>query len=229
MTRIGVHQPNYFPWIGYFHKLAAVDVFVLLDNVEFQHGNAKSVTNRTAIKLSHGHQRITVPILRTGAPQSLQDVRVDERQRWKHKHLGSLKAAYGRAPAFSSIFPAVAAVIESAGDSLAALNRQSIEVACRLLGIETPLFLASSLDLRATEKSERLVEICRKVGGTAYLSGQGGRRYNDEQLFESNGIQLEYPNFACPEYPQLHGAFVPNLSILDLLFNCGRDARRLLA
>lgn len=227
MTRIGVHQPNYFPWIGYFHKLAAVDVFVLLDNVKYQSGNASSVTNRTTIKASRGPQKMTVPTLRTGALQDLQDVRIDQRQHWKRKHLGSIQAAYGKAPAFSAIFPVISAAIEGAGESLVALNRQSIQVACHLLGLDTPLFLASSLDLIATEKNERLREICDRLGGTAYLSGQGARSYNDEDLFEGAGIRLEYSDFVCPEYPQLHGPFVPNLSILDALFNCGTDARRL--
>jgi len=227
MTRIGVQQPNYFPWIGYFHKLAAVDAFVLLDNVKYQSGNASSVTNRTTIKASRGPQKMTVPTLRAGGQQDLQNVRIDQRQRWKHKHLAAIQAAYGKAPAFSSVFPAISTAIEGAGESLAALNAQSIQVACHLLRLNTPLFLASSLDLSATDKNERLREICDRLGGTAYLSGQGARSYNDEDLFKSAGIRLEYSDFVCPEYPQLHGPFVANLSILDALFNCGTDARRL--
>jgi hypothetical protein len=228
VTRVGVHQPNYFPWIGYFHKLAAADVFVLLDNVEFQRGNASSVTNRTTIKTSQGIQKITVPVLRAGASPLVQDVLIDSRQPWKKKHCGALTAAYGRAPAFGEIFPMVAATVEGAGESLAALNRESISLVCRILGLDRPIILASSLGLTATEKNERLVEICGRVGATTYLSGRGARRYNDEDLFRSHGIRLEYSRFNAMPYPQLHGEFVPNLSMLDALFACGTGARRLL-
>ena len=228
MTRVAVHQPNYFPWIGYFHKLAAADIFVLLDNVEFQRGNASSVTNRTTIKASQGIQKMTVPVLRAISSPLVQDVLIDQRQPWKKKHLGTLTAAYGRAPAFEEIFPKVAATIEAAGESLAALNRGSIELVCRLLHLDRPILLASSLGLTATEKNARLVEICTRVGAMTYLSGRGARSYNDEYLFRSHGIGLEYPRFTPMAYPQLHGDFVPNLSMLDALFTCGAGARRLL-
>jgi hypothetical protein len=225
---VAVHQPNYFPWIGYFHKLAAADTFVLLDNVEFQRGNASSVTNRTIIKTSQGIQKMTVPVLRSGSSHLVQDIHIDQRQAWKRKHLGALTAAYGRAPAFDEIFPVVAATIEAAGESLAALNRESIGLVCRLLDLDRPILVASSLGLTATEKNERLVEICAKVGATIYLSGRGARSYNDEDLFRSHGISLEYSHFTSTAYAQLHGDFVPNLSILDALFSCGAGARRLL-
>jgi hypothetical protein len=127
------------------------------------------------------------------------------------------------------MFAPIADTIERAGESLADLNRESVKVACRLLAIETPLLLASELNLAATDKSERLVEICVRLGATTYLSGHGAQRYNNEDLFKSRGINLEYSAFVCPSYPQIHGAFLPNLSILDALFSCGSDARLLLA
>ena len=99
---------------------------------------------------------------------------------------------------------------------------------CRLLGLDRPILVASKLGLTATEKNERLVEICERVGATTYLSGRGARSYNDESLFRSHGISLEYSRFNAVTYPQLHGDFVPNLSMLDALFACGSGARRLL-
>lgn len=226
--RVAIHQPNYFPWMGYFAKMAAADVFVLLDNVEFQRGGAASVTNRATIKTSQGPQRITVPVLKASPSHLIQDVRIDDRQRWQHKHLGSLRAAYGRAAAFPEVFALAARVIDGADVSLSALNRASVEAMAGFLGVRTPLVLASTLGLQSTEKNERLLEICRRLGATRYLSGRGARRYNDEALFQRSGVALEYTSFECPPYPQLHGEFLPNLSMLDAAFMCGAQARRLL-
>jgi hypothetical protein len=229
MMRVAIHQPNYFPWLGYFHKVRRVDVFVLLDNVDFQQGNSTSVTNRTTIKTSQGPQRITVPVLKAASSPLLRDIRIDQSQRWQKRHLGSLRAAYGRAPFFDEVFPLAESVLGAAGESLADLNRASIEAMCRFLELPTPLLYASTLGLSDDDRTGRLVEICRRVGGTVYLSGRGARRYNDAQRFQESGIALEYTAFECPPYPQLHGEFVPNLSLLDALFNCGREAQRLLA
>ncbi len=110
----------------------------------------RSVTNRTTIKTANGAQKITVPVLRSGPSPLIQDVRIDQQQPWKKKHLGALTAAYGRAPAFKDVFPEVARTIETAGDSLAALNEGSIRTVCRLLDIATPTLLASSLERTAS-------------------------------------------------------------------------------
>jgi hypothetical protein len=229
VTRVGVQQPNYFPWIGYFHKLARVDVFVLLDNVDLQIGNASSVTNRTTIKAAQGTQKLTVPVRRDAPSRLITDARIDMGQPWRKKHLGALTAAYGRAPAFKDVLPEVAGTLEAGGQALATLNEASIRTLCRLLGLDTPLLRASELGTTALEKNARLVEICERVGARRYLSGRGARRYNDEALFARHGIALEYSEFAATPYPQLHGAFVPSLSMLDALFNCGADARRLIS
>ena len=228
MKRVAVHQPNYFPWIGYFAKIARVDVFVLLDDVDFQSGNATSVTNRTQIKTRSGPLRLTVPVARKGS-RLLRDVEVDYGRKWARKHLDTLRFAYAKSVHVDPVTTLVQDVLGRAPARLAELNLDGIAALCRLLSIETRLVVSSTLALRSTEKNERILEICEKVGAGAYVSGAGARRYNDPDAFAAKGIALEYLDFQCPEYPQLHGEFVPNLSMLDALFNVGGEARRLLA
>ena len=228
MTRVGIHQPNYFPWIGYFAKIARSDVFVLLDDVEYQSGNATSVTNRTKVKTSSGALRLTVPVARGSGPL-VRDVEIDARQKWVRKHLDTLRYAYARAAHRESVLPLVEEVLQEQTPRLAALNASAIAAICRRLELATPIVTSSSLGVSSVDKNGRILEICAKVGATAYLSGTGARRYNDAARFAEAGIALEYLEFSCTQYPQLHGAFIPNLSILDALFNVGTDTRRLLS
>ena len=203
MTRVGVQQPNYFPWIGYFYKMATVDVFVLLDNVEFQHGNASSVTNRTTIKTDQGPRKITVPVLKTGASRLLGDVRIDTRQPWKRKHVGSLTAAYGRAPAFRELFPEVARRSRPLEiRSLPSMKARSERSAACSTSPPRPSWRPPSSSPRAarTRGWSRSANAWARI---PVLSGRGARRYNDEDMFRRNGISVEYSDFVSLPYPQL--------------------------
>ena len=228
MTRAAIQQPNYFPWIGYFAKIRRSDVFVLLDDVDYQSGNATSVTNRAKVKTASGPHRLTVPVARGSGPL-IRDVEIDYAQKWPRKHVETLRLAYARSPHRDAVLPLVEETLARAPARLADLNADAIAAVCRRLEIATPLVRSSSLGIASTDKNGRILEICAKVGATAYLSGAGARRYNDPARFAAAGIALEYAEFSCPAYPQLHGDFVPNLSILDALFNVGAAARDLLA
>jgi len=226
MITIGVQQPNYFPWIGYLAKIARSDVFVLLDDVDYQSGNASSVTNRTRIKTSTGSQLLSVPVRHPAG--LVREATIDERHRWPRKHVETLRFAYAKSKFHLEVLELAKGVIESGEGKLAALNESGIRAMCDYLGIRTTLVRSSELALRSTERNERLVEICERLNATVYLSGAGGRRYNDMSLFAARGVTVRYLDFVCPAYPQLHGTFVGNLSMLDALFNCGEGAMRLL-
>lgn len=228
MTVAAVHQPNYLPWLGYFQKIKAADIFVLLDTVDYQSGNAFSVTNRTRIKGANGAVLLTVPVSRKTVSRRIQDVRVDSSTPWARKHLRSIELSYRRAPYFIPVFEVLAAVLSRPPVSLTELNSRLIVEVSGYLRLNVPLVSASSLGIDTVDRNQRLVEVCKKVGATTYLSGQGGRKYNDEVLFSQHGIGVSYTRFAHPEYPQLHGDFVSGLSVIDAMFNCGAGAARLI-
>jgi len=217
---ISVHQPNYLPWVGYFHKIASSDVFVFLDAVQYPRG--RSVANRNRIKTPQGVQYLTVPISipkgREGKVSYLEVQFADPR--WRNRHLKALRMAYGRAPYFEWCFEGLASIVEQ-DLPFAEMNIALVHYFMERLGITTPTYRLSEMQVQPARKSRLIVNICLALGVDTYLSGEGARDYNDEALFAAHGIRLVYQQFRCPEYPQLFGEFVPNLSIVDLLFNCG--------
>ena len=224
---VAVHQPNYLPWVGYFHKIAQVDHFVFLDNTQYPRG--RSVANRNRIKTAQGAQWLTVPVSLPKGTQgkaSYLDVILRD-DRWKKKHLKTLRVNYSRAPHFHPYFDQIAEILLQPL-SFVEMNIALIRYFLSQLEIDTPLHRLSALPGVTGQKSELIVNICRRLEADTYLSGQGARKYNDETYYAANGIRLTYQEFTCPVYPQLFGEFVPDLSIVDLLFNCGPESRTVL-
>lgn len=227
MTTAAIHQPNYIPWPGYFHKLAACDVFVYLDAVQYPRGQSFAARNR--IKTPNGVVFLTIPVSvpkgQEGKASYLEVEFADER--WRDKHLKTVEQSYKRAPHFDEVFELYREGLEQ-GRTLVDLNVGLIEAIAGYLGIETRrVRLSETLDSFG-EKSHLIVDVCKAVGADVYLSGAGGgREYNDERLLNENGIELRYDDYTYPEHPQLWDGFEPNLSALDLLFNCGAAGREL--
>jgi hypothetical protein len=225
---VAIHQPNYVPWPGYFHKLARSDVFVYLDAVQYPRGQSFAPRNR--IKTPNGVVFLTIPVSvpkgRKGKASYLEVEFADER--WREKHLKTVEQSYRRAPYFDAVFALYRHELE-AWDTFAELNIGLIDACCTYLGIDTPRVRLSETAPSFGERTQLIVDVCRALGATAYLSGSGGGRdYTDEALLAANRIELRYDEFSHPEYPQLWGPFEPNLSVLDLLFNCGPASRELL-
>lgn len=220
MKKVAILQSNYIPWKGYFDLIAAVDEFILYDDMQFTKNDWR---NRNKIKTPDGVKWLTVPVG--------QDIRrrirdVELRGQWQEKHWKSLKANYGRATHFTAIATWLEPLyLSSSYSHLSQLNRVLIEAICNYLEIHTTI--SNSWDYELKEgRTERLVHLCIGAGGTEYLSGPAARDYIEAQAFDGAGIKLswfDYSNY--PEYPQLWGQFVHEVSILDLLFNCGKDAR----
>lgn len=213
---VAVHQPQYLPWLGYFDKMDRCDLFVFLDSVQFKKNEWQ---NRNRIKTASGWQYLTVPV-RHRFPQSILDVQIDNRAHWERKHLQALTVHYGKAPYFCAYLPFLQEVYNRHWDSLCELCIYLIQYLASAMGIKVKV-ARSSEEQWSAEPTERLIEICRWAGADTYLAGAGGLHYMRLDRFQQEGIRVLRQEFESPTYPQQYGRFEPNLSIVDLLFNCG--------
>ena len=215
---VTIHQPNYLPWLGFFHKMAQADLLVLLDTVPFTKGGYQ---NRTRIRVQEGATWLTVPVLtkgRLGQPTSA--VEIDTRVPWQRKHLTTLEMNYRKAPGFAAHGEGLAGVLNQGWERLAPLNESLIRWLAGLLCLNTTICRASDLDAGGTG-SLLLCQLCVAVGATRYLSGPSGREYLDERVFEGAGIEVQYHEFTPVPYRQCYPDFVPGLSAMDFVFNEG--------
>jgi hypothetical protein len=221
---LAVLQPGYLPWLGFFDQLRRSDVFVLYDDVQFdKHG----WRNRNRIKSPAGPQWLTVPVRHKGLEKpKIADVEIVPGN-WARKHLLSIRQLYTRAPFLARYLPELEEVLARPLSRLVDLDIALIELMARWLGIERPMLRASTLGVEG-ERSERLLALCLRFGATHYLSGSAAREYLDVELFHRHGIEVIWQDYVHPVYPQQHGEFVPFLSTIDLLLNCGDESRRIL-
>ncbi len=221
--RIAILQSNYIPWKGYFDMIAAVDEFILYDDMQFTKNDWR---NRNLIKTPQGVQWITVPVG--------QDIRrricdVELTSVWQSKHWKTLHSNYRRAPFFDEVARWLEPLyMAETHTGLSQMNRKFMEAICQYVGIETRITNCWDYELLGdTARTARLVDLCQQAGATHYLSGPAAKNYIEAQLFDDARIVLQWFDYACfPEYPQLWGEFVHGVSILDLLFNCGKSAHR---
>lgn len=223
MKRVAIVQSNYVPWKGYFDLIDSVDEFVLFDDMQY---TRRDWRNRNRIKTPNGLQWLTVPVQVKGRfEQSIRETRIDG-DAWADSHWKALALNYRRAPHFDATAAWLEPLYRQTWTHLSVLNRALIEAVCACLGITTRL--TNSWDYRLQgERSDRLASICAQAGAGVYVSGPSARDYLDEGAFARRGIAVEW--FDCagyPEYPQTWGAFEHGVSILDMLFQCGADARR---
>lgn len=219
---VAIHQPNYLPWLGYFHKMNKADKFIILDNVQLP---GKGLPNRNYIKGKDGKKvLLTVPIKKTrGFNSTYIEAIPDYSKSWQKEHLNKIKDAYLKAPYFEIRFELIESIILTRHEHLSSLSTVFIERISNLLEIKTPLILASSLPDFSLQKNERNINLCTQIGATTYLSGQGAKKYNDENLFAQHQLNIIYQNFEMPIYKQLGEGFMSNLSVLDILFNVHVD------
>jgi hypothetical protein len=219
-----VHQPQFMPWLGYLDKIVRSETFAFLDNVQFKKNEFQ---NRNKIKTAQGWMWLTVPVLYK-YPEHIDEVKINDRADWRKKHVRTLAINYQKAPYFHDIFPEVERFYAGDSASIAEVNRESVLMLLGLLGLDRKIVITSALGHLPEEPSERLAAICESLGADTYLSGAGGRAYLDLEPFNKKGITVVFQEFKHPVYPQLYGDFIPNLSLLDLLFNCGPDSLNIL-
>ena len=222
---VGMHQPNYLPWSGFFYKMLKSDVFILTDNCQYISG---SYINRTRIKSAHGTEWMTIPIYSKGRRfQAIRDARIVSPVNCFVEQQTTLRLRYGKSRWLDEYWPRLQRVYGRGSEKLCDLNVAFIKEICSILDIKTRIHLASEFPCGGT-KTVRLVELCKAVNADTYFSGVGGRNYQEEELFQAAGIELRYSGFVHPHYEQRFGGFVEGLSIVDLLFNCGPAAREIL-
>jgi WbqC-like protein family len=221
LTTLVVLQPSYLPWLGYFDQMCKADVFVWYDDVQFdKHG----WRNRNRIKGLKGPLWLTVPVLHTGrALQSINAVEIDNHQPWPRKHLRSVEQLYAPAPFCAPGFASLAEILRRPWKRLVDLNIETTDWLANEFAISTPRHRASQLAIEG-DRNTRLINICRHFRATRYISGDAARTYLDVARFTDAGIEVIWHSYQHPQYPQLHGDFVPYLSALDLLLNVGRAA-----
>lgn len=221
---LAVHQPNFMPWQGYFRKMKDCDVFVLMDTVQFV---KRHICNRNKIKNSQGvAQWLGVSVSSDkGRDVSFLELELDYTQKWQSKALNSIKHAYGKTDYFDDYYPRIEEILLTEFPNLAALNIHLIELFREILEINTPLKRMSGMPPDLGSKSEQIIKICQIVGADQYLSGQGAKKYNDQEAFDKAGIKLLYQEYEPPQYSQLGTDFVSHLSVLDLIFNQGPNSK----
>jgi hypothetical protein len=223
---VTIHQPHYLPWLGYLHRMAQADLFVVLDHVQFERGNYQ---NRTRVRVNGAPHWLTVPVEQHSQKERIADKRVENRLDWARAHFETLRRAYASTGHFSAYAADLRAVYSTQWERLTDLNDALLEILRRAFDIRTPLVKSSTLGVGG-HKSELVLNICRAVGAKGLLVGLGGsREYLDRAAFASAGIELRFQEFRHPEYTQRGSApFTPGLSAVDLLFNCGAASRDVL-
>ena len=220
-----IHQPDFMSYLGFFHRLLHADLFIVLDNVQFVSNSSKAWTNRDKIKTQKGDQWLTVSVNKAPLNTNINEITINYNVDWQNKNLELLQQNYTKADFFDEIFPKIEALYSTRHEKLFDFNMKSIEMLNSFFDIRIDIVFSSDLKTTKT-KSERLVELLKQVNATHYLSGIGAKDYHVDKPFENAGIEVIWQKFQHPVYKQLHGDFIPYLSSIDLLFNCGIEKSR---
>ncbi len=218
VLKVAIHQPNYLPWIGFFDKLDQVDKFVLLDKA--RHSKSEFI-NRNKIKTPQGIFTLTVPLKNKGIP--INEIQIVGNSNWQASHWKTIEAFYKKCPFWNDYKDGFEQIYQKKWTKLDTLNIALIKHISTLLSIKTEIFLESDFQIDFGSGNTRNVNITSHLNGDVYLSGTGARVYNDVNEFNARNITLVYQDFHHPIYPQRWGEFQHNLSIIDMLFNCGPE------
>jgi hypothetical protein len=218
--RAAIIQSNYMPWKGYFDLIHAVDVFVFLEDVQYTKFDWR---NRNKIKTSTGLKWITVPV-KGGIQNKIFEIKINNSIDWSEKQKRQITANYSRTSYFHSYRDDIFEIFSRRFETLSELNISAIMRIAGLLGIETKFL--NSMDIQSSgRKEDKLIDICHRIEADVYVSGPSAKRYINENKFLTSSITLLYHDYSgYPEYPQLWGGFNHNVSIIDLLFNCGEES-----
>jgi hypothetical protein len=225
---VSIAQPAYLPWLGYFDRIAKSDLHIVLDSVQMERNTKNSFTMRNRVRTASGPVWLTVPVRRAASEEeALIRNAVIDGPHWARKHWQTLRLAYGRAPCYEYGRAALEPVYQQTWSALNDLLDASTARLLEALGIATPLRHSGDLGV-SSRKSQLVLDLCRAVGATVYLSGPFGRDYLDLAGFERAGIEVRFHDYVHPVYGQFQGGFEPYMSVVDLLFNHGAASRDIL-
>ena len=221
MHKVTMHQPQYIPWPAYFDKILQSDIFVFLDDVQFQ---KNGLQNRNQIKTPQGKMWLTLPIKHSFG-QLINKVEIDSTKS-KIKHLNSLQMNYSKAPCYSDVYEIVSSVLDDQNNLISSISIELIKKILSYLEYEGEIVLSSDFAIKS-KSSDLILDLCLALEAEQYLSGSGGQGYLVQEDFEQAGIEVKFQQFHLPEYKQCFPkvGFISDLSILDLLFNEGKNAR----
>lgn len=221
---VSVHQPHFLPWAGYFNKVLRSDVFVWLHNVQYRKNYYQ---NRTRIKANDQPLWLTLPV-RAHLGMAIDEVSLAEPQ-WRKRVCRTIEQNYRKAPHFDDCWPAIAGALEASAELLEDVNYRTFSAVLKLLNADSvKIVRAGDLNGTSEDPTDRLVELCRTVGGTAYIAGRGGHNYLRVPAFEQSGLRVIWQEFnpLSIQYPQAGTSFLPGLSTVDCLFNLGPEKAR---
>ncbi len=224
--RIGILQPGYLPWLGFFEQMYLTDVFVLYDDVQY---DKEGWRNRNRIKGANGALWLTVPVhVKLSDHPLISEVRIDNKVNWRKKHLMSLKMNYAKAPFFYRYIAIFEEAFSREWDYLVDIDMYFILKLSDCLGMgDKKIVCSSSLNVEG-DRIERLAKICKMFEADVFYEGASGRNYIDNDSFAAQGIAIEYQDYKHPVYKQLYGDFIPYMSVVDLLFNHGDESLAIL-
>ena len=226
---IAVHQPHFIPWLGYLHRMAQVDLFIVLDHVQFERSNYQ---NRSRIRMDGEARWLTVPVLQRSYRERILDKEIDNHNRahpWGRNRFAILRNAYYKAGYLNMYAPALSRIFEREWQRLVDLNAAVLEFLRDAFEIHTPIVSSAELAVEGA-KAELVLNLCRAVKADALLVGFGGaREYLVPENFARHGVEIRYHQFNHPRYRQCGPApFIPGLAAVDLLFNAGPQSRSIL-
>ena len=227
MRTVVISQPTYLPWTGYFRIMKEADVYVFLDNVQFEQ---RSWQSRNRIKSAEKFAWLSIPT-HHGSQSRIRDIEIDNSKPWKRQHLTAIKTSYGKSHYFDKYYSFLKSTYDLRWTELALLNIHLIKYFAAQLGLSPTFVRASKLGLEG-KRTNLLLDICKMFGADRYVSSIGAKNYMEadgaKPVFEKFGIAVEFLEVVPFTYPQLFGEFIPELSIIDLLFNCGPESSTIL-
>lgn len=219
------HQSAYLPWLGLFHKIALSDLYVYLDSVQFE---KDSFTNRNKIKLAYGDAWLTVPLkLKGHFKKTAKEIEIDNAQNWRKAHFKSICLNYKKAPFFNRYSDFFNDTYKKDWQYLTDLNEYMLLWFLKELDINVEYHKSSELNFEG-HKSDLVLDMCKKLEAKLFIFGALGRDYAKEEDFSQKGIKIYFQDYNHPAYPQLYNNFLPYMSIVDLLFNCGDKSLEIL-
>lgn len=222
-NKVLITQSNYIPWKGYFDAINMADTMVLYDEMQY---TKRDWRNRNKIKTANGSQWLSVPVNVKGKyHQKINETMVSD-HKWRNKHWTAILHAYKKTPFFKDYSEELEAIFkDDSVEYLSEINRSLLEKISQFLGIDTPIRWSKEFELRG-DKSEKLLNICKDLNATHYITGPAAKGYMETELFDEAGIEIIWMDYSdYPEYPQLFGDFEHAVSALDLLFNTGPEAK----
>ena len=221
VTILTAHQPLYMPWLGFFQKVSMSDRFCLWDDVQF---DPNDFQHRNRLKNPNGTCIITVPIKSKGyREKTIRDMYIENQHNWKRVHWNTVSVSYSKSPYYDSYSDFFKKTFETTWERLIDLDVHILEYLFKELGMDVKIIIASQQEFKDT-KSARIIDMCKKLNADVYIFGAMGKDYADLELFKKEGIMPYFQSYNHPVYPQLWGDFIPNLSVLDFLFNCGEKS-----